>query len=94
MFFQYRYKELGPIRPALDGVQFSILSSEECVTLEEPFSIEELRSVIWGCNGRKVPRPGGFNLDFIKKSWVIINYDLLEFIQEFHGNAVLTKAIT
>ena len=45
-FFEHRYKEPDPNRLALDGVQFSSLSSEGCSILEEHFSIEQLRLII------------------------------------------------
>ncbi|GAU25113.1 hypothetical protein TSUD_274020 [Trifolium subterraneum] len=59
-----------------------------------PFSVDEVREVIWSCDGNKCPGPDGYNFNFLKSCWEIIKCDIMEFMAEFHKNAVLPKAIT
>lgn len=40
--------------------------------LEEPFSWEEIKDIVWDSEGDRSPGPKGFNIDFIKKCWEIV----------------------
>ncbi|MCI11439.1 LINE-1 reverse transcriptase like, partial [Trifolium medium] len=59
-----------------------------------PFSIDEVREVIWSCDGNKCPGPDGFNFNFLKACWDILKGDIMDFLHEFHSSAHLPKAIT
>ena len=50
----------------LGGIEFQTLGSEENSFLVAPFSEEEIKDVVWSCDGNKCPGPDGFNLRFIK----------------------------
>ncbi|PNY11621.1 cysteine-rich receptor-like protein kinase, partial [Trifolium pratense] len=81
-------------RPFVNGINFQKLSIEDNDLLLLPFSEEEVREVIWSCDGNKSPGPDGFNFNFLKACWSILKFDVMEFLNEFHQNAVLPKAIT
>lgn len=53
------------MRPRLKEATFKKLSFEESSNLETPFSLAEIKEVIYTtCD--KIPRPYGFNMDFYK----------------------------
>jgi len=58
-------KDLG-VR--LDVIEFKFISSEDKLSLIGIFSEKEIRDVVWQCEDSKIPRPDGFNFNFIKKS--------------------------
>lgn len=62
------------------------------VGLEEVFSKEEIREVIFSCEGDKSPGPDKFNLDFIKNCLDVVGEDIIGFIQAFHKSEKLPKA--
>eukprot|EP00256_Glycine_max_P032671 XP_006577560.1 uncharacterized protein LOC102665607 [Glycine max] len=93
-FFEEGFKEASFSRPVLGGIEFQTLGSEENSFLVAPFSEEEIKDVVWSCDGNKCPGPDGFNLRFIKKCWEFVKDDIVEFLQEFQITGVLPKAIT
>ncbi|GAU23824.1 hypothetical protein TSUD_27340 [Trifolium subterraneum] len=70
-----------------------MLSNDDNSFLLEPFAEEEVREIIWSCDGNKSPGPDGFNLNFLKSCWNIVKSDVLAFLAEFHAYAVLPKAM-
>lgn len=70
------------------------MSIEDNAELIAPFSIEEVKEAVWSCDGNKSPGPDGFNLNFIKNSWELLEADIIKFMNEFHSNAKLPKAIS
>jgi hypothetical protein len=55
---------------------------------------EEVRGVVDEANGKKSPEPDGFNFAFLKSLWGIIGNDIMAFLEEFHSNGKLSKALT
>ncbi|PNX81845.1 cysteine-rich receptor-like protein kinase [Trifolium pratense] len=93
-YFTRNFTEDWHNRPFVNGINFNELSTEDNVLLLQPFSEEEVREVIWSCDGNKSPGPDGFNFNFLKECWLTLKSDVMEFLNEFHQNAVLPKAIT
>lgn len=58
------------------------------------FSREEIREVIFGCEGDRSPGSGGLNMEFINRCYEVVGEDIIGFVQEFHRNAKLPKAMT
>lgn len=75
-------------------MKFNHLTVAEIGMLEEPFSIEEVKEVIWNSGSEKSPGPDDFNMGFFKKRREIVKADLISCILEFHLNATLPKVIT
>ncbi|MCI23303.1 transposon TX1 putative protein, partial [Trifolium medium] len=85
---------VGWERPRLDGIEFPTLSCNQIDSLVKRFSEEEVRGVVEEADGNKSPGPDGFNFAFLKSSWEIIGNDIMAFLEEFHSNAKLPKALT
>jgi len=81
-------------RPVRDGVQFRQLGEEDNVHLVSPFTAEEIKAAVWSCEGNKSPGPDGFNFNFIRTYWKFLEKDVVEFMNEFHTNSKLPKAIS
>nr|XP_043616269.1 uncharacterized protein LOC122588209 [Erigeron canadensis] len=47
-------------RFSLDKTNVKTLASTEAVSLETPFSVDEIKNAIWSCGGNKAPGPDGF----------------------------------
>jgi len=45
--------------------------------LEIPFSVDEIRTAVWDCEGNKALGPDGINFFFIEKAWNIIDKDIV-----------------
>ena len=63
-FYHNLFKEEDCRRPLLDGLDFSILSSEVALGLEKPFEEEEVSGVVHGFVGDKAPGLDGFPMAF------------------------------
>ncbi|KAE8675548.1 RecQ-mediated genome instability protein 1 [Hibiscus syriacus] len=59
-------------------LEFLQLSNQQSMTLEKPFSEEEIS------DGNKAPGPDGLNLGFFKKFWSSLKEVLLLFFKEFY----------
>ncbi|MCH97870.1 endonuclease/exonuclease/phosphatase family protein, partial [Trifolium medium] len=92
-FAQSFSEDIGS-RPVLVGVSFKQLSSEDNLALTSPFTLEETKAAVWCCDGNKSPGPDGFNINFFKSFWHLLEADIVDFMQEFCVNARLPKAIT
>lgn len=54
-------------------------------TLDQAFSLEEIKAAMDDLPMEKAPGPDGFTGGFYKKCWEIIKYDLLAAMASFHG---------
>lgn len=52
-------------------------------SLEVPFSVEEIKSVAWACEGEKDPGPNGFCFSFIKRYWDTVKSDIVSYEKYF-----------
>ncbi|XP_045797434.1 uncharacterized protein LOC123891587 [Trifolium pratense] len=93
-FFETNFDEYWVDRPSLDGLDFDTISDVDNLVLLEPFILEEVREVIWSCDGNKCPSPDGYNFNILKICWEIIKGDIMECLHEFHHTAFLPKAVT
>ncbi|PNX99941.1 cysteine-rich receptor-like protein kinase, partial [Trifolium pratense] len=92
--FSKHLSEEWSSRPFLQGINFKSLSNEDNDLLLAPFDESEVKDTIWSCDGNKSPGPDGFNLNFFKACWVIVKFDVMNFLEEFHAKARLPKAVT
>ncbi|CAK8533028.1 unnamed protein product [Lathyrus sativus] len=92
--FKHRFTNLGGYRPILEGIHFSSLTEADSLDLEKDFSKEEIKGVIWDCDGDKNPSLDGFNLTFIKNYWDILGEEIIDVIQEFYNTTTLPKTFT
>ncbi|CAJ2644149.1 unnamed protein product [Trifolium pratense] len=94
LHFEKNFVEECVDRPFLSGIGFNSLNDDDNLTLMEPFGEEEVREVIWNCDGNKSPGPDGFNFNFFKACWSTVKHDVMAYLNEFHHSAILPKAIT
>jgi hypothetical protein len=65
-----------------------IQQSDALGTLTEPFTHEEIDSVVASLPSDKSLGPDGFNTDFVKKCWPIIKQDFYKLCADFHAGQV------
>lgn len=82
------------LRLVLNGVPFASLSCSDNELLIAPFSTEEIKEVVWSCDGNKSLGPDGFSFSFFKSCWEVVEGDVVRYLNEFHANVVLPGAIT
>lgn len=92
--FELGFREEVFKRPTLEGVCFKQVSLEENKMLVAPFTVDEIKEVVWECDGNKSLGPDGFNFNFIKNCWNIISQEILNFFKEFHSLARLPKLLS
>ena len=78
-------------RPALLGIAFNEIGSEEATKLEEAFTEEEIWTSISGLNGDKALGPNGFPLAFWSFSWDFVKNGVLDFFKDFHKHSRFVK---
>jgi len=74
-------------------LQSLLLPSAQLGCLDEPFSTEEIDSVIRHLPADKSPGPDGFNTDFVKKCWPIIKQDFYNLCQAFYDGDLCLQSI-
>jgi hypothetical protein len=69
------------------------LPPENLFSLEEPFTKEEIVSIIQELSADKSLGPDGFNGDFLKKCWPTVQHDFIELCQCFYEGRVCMQSI-
>lgn len=54
-------------------------------TIESPFSMEEIKNVVWDCGGDRSLGPDGFSFRFIRHFRDIFTSDYIDFVEEFYA---------
>ena len=89
--FEARFKATKDFGVRLDGVEFKSPSSVQSLRLIEVFSKEEVKDVVWHCEGSKSPGPNGYNFNFIKKSWNYLQADFVAALEILHKTGYIPK---
>lgn len=93
-FFEFNFLEENRSRPKLNGVDLLKFSFKDRMSLEAVFMEEEIKAVVWSCNGNKSPGPDDFSLSFLHSYWETVKKNVFRFVQDFYSNSTLTKATT
>lgn len=72
---------------------FKRLRDIDVASLEKPFSMEEIKEVVWSYDENKAPGPDGFNLCYFRKCWEVVKEDLFEMMVKFFNSGKLEKSI-
>ncbi|KAK2665497.1 hypothetical protein Ddye_004071 [Dipteronia dyeriana] len=72
-------------------MNFKRVSDRENALLEADFSLDEVTYAVSNYDGNKAPGPDGFNLNFIKAHWAVIQDDFMCCINEFHRDGSIVK---
>lgn len=78
-------------RPHIDSLPVGQISEFDGDGLAAVFSEDEIRAVVWDCEGQKSPSPNSINFSFIKDFWDILKSDFIAFLEEFHVNGKLVR---
>jgi len=65
--FASHFKSLNVERSNVDNLPFKSLSFSKGGILIKPFSLEEVKMVVWDCDSYKSSGPNGVNFGFIKE---------------------------
>lgn len=65
--FKDQFSEPSVVRQRFASDKFKSISAEQVLALEIAFSEEEIKHVVWCCEGFKAPGPDGFSLNFVTK---------------------------
>lgn len=82
-YFARKFRTVEWMRLNLDGISFMSFSETSARSLEENFSIEELKEAVWSCAGDKSPGSDGINFRFIKSFWETLKGDFFDMAVEF-----------
>ncbi|GAU15917.1 hypothetical protein TSUD_41400 [Trifolium subterraneum] len=91
--FTSHFKVVSLEMHGVDNLIFKQLTPAEDSSLIKPFSLEEVKAVVWDCDNFKSPGLDGLNFGFNKDFWKEMQGDIMRFIVEFHRNGRLTKGI-
>ncbi|GKB76826.1 RNA-directed DNA polymerase, eukaryota, reverse transcriptase zinc-binding domain protein [Tanacetum coccineum] len=64
--------------PKFRSARFLKLSPSDTSFLESNFTISDIKSDVWECDGSKAPGPNGFNLKFIRHYWDVLKDDVVK----------------
>ena len=78
----------------MGGSGFSKISEAKSIWPERPPSMEEVKQVVWDCDGSKAPGPDGFTFSFYKKVWNIISSEVFMLVKSFFRTSKLPKGIS
>ncbi|KAL4351250.1 hypothetical protein GQ457_06G036320 [Hibiscus cannabinus] len=84
--FQKIYNNVNTIKAEHLNCNLKVLSVEDANKIEEPFSIDEIWSVLLATDGSRAPGPDGFNMNFLKRFWLDLKEEICQFFSDFyHG---------
>ncbi|GKE05238.1 RNA-directed DNA polymerase, eukaryota, partial [Tanacetum coccineum] len=69
----------------------NMLSSDQILDLEKPFSKEEIKGAVWDCGLNKSPGPDGFIFEFYQKFWPILEEDIKVVVDHFFHHGYVQK---
>ncbi|XP_038704713.1 uncharacterized protein LOC120000656 [Tripterygium wilfordii] len=76
-----------------EGLRFKLVPDNVAASMELPFSNDEIRKAVWSCEGNKAPGPDGFNFNFIKRAWDIIEDDVYGLVHKFYASGKLPQGV-
>ncbi|KAI3497002.1 hypothetical protein L1887_39382 [Cichorium endivia] len=90
-FFSNKFRDPWPSRPQLLCSNLSMLSLEDGLLLEAPFSLDEIKGAVWDCGNEKAPGPDGFTFKFLKNYWDLICPDVLDMVKYFEKTSSIAR---
>lgn len=88
-FFFWLYTPHVHSRPFVQVIEWNSISKLEMERLTDPFSLEEIKTSMFGCDKSKSLGPDGFSIAFYQENWYRIKDDLLKVFREFHERDIL-----
>ncbi|KAK2651463.1 hypothetical protein Ddye_011319 [Dipteronia dyeriana] len=87
------FQNVGWRRPTITGLPLKKLSCLENAFLEDKFSKGEVLEALRSCDGNKSPGSDGFNINFIKDNWEVIEGDFMKFMDEFYRDGSIVNEL-
>ena len=87
------FEDHGGWRASPEGLNFSRLNAMEAVSLEVPFTEEEVHGALVELNGDKVPGPNGFTVAFWQFGWDVVKADILGLFRDFHDHGSFVRSL-
>lgn len=76
---------------SLGSVEFKSLPVEVRLRMVSNFKEEEVKEVVWQCEGSKSPSSDEFNFNFIRNCWNYLKTDIMEVVHLFQETGSLSK---
>ena len=92
-YFQNIYSNNRRVKPSVDNLQFSTISREAAIWLEEEFQEEEVRTAVFNLASDKALGPDGFPISFFQKHWDLLKAEIMAFMIEFYMRGRLSRSI-
>ncbi|KAJ0899055.1 putative RNA-directed DNA polymerase [Helianthus annuus] len=93
-FFRQQFSEPMDARPELVCPNLATISDSDAMMLESPFTVDEIKTAVWDCDGDRAPGPDGFNFKFIKRCWDVFRDDLVKLFGKFYEEGSLNSCCT
>lgn len=90
-YFKDRFCKQRSFSDILPNMPLQSLPSKFAESLELPFSLEEIKSVVWQYDSSKAPGPDSANFYFYKWAQPLIKEDLSRLFYEFFTSASLSS---
>uniref|UniRef100_A0A803QQM3 Reverse transcriptase domain-containing protein n=1 Tax=Cannabis sativa TaxID=3483 RepID=A0A803QQM3_CANSA len=92
-FFSKLYTSEARSGTGIEGIEWHKIEESSARQLECPFEEEEVRNIVFSCEGNKAPGPDGFSLAALQNNWETIKYDLMEVFRAFHREGRIEGSI-
>ena len=83
----------GGWRASPEGLNFSRLNDMEALSLEVPFTEDEVHGALTDLNGDKAPGPDGFTMAFWQFGWDVVKLDILGLFRDFHEHGRFVRSL-
>jgi len=64
-------------------MDFQQITKDDNNMLIHGFDENEIKKAVWECGNNKIPSPNGFNFNFIKKYWNVIDKEIIKVVHNF-----------
>ena len=72
-----------------DRVEWDRISNFLSSWLERPFTEDEVKLVVFECDGSKAPGPDGYSMTVFQSQWDIVKNDIMKVLEEFYRSGVI-----
>ena len=91
--FKELFGDLGGWRSSPEGLNFSRLNDMEVLSLEVPFTEDEVHVALVDLNGDKAPRLDGFTTAFWQFGWDVVKSNIMGMFRDFHEHGSFVRSL-
>lgn len=92
-FFSKLYAPMVSPRPVLEGLDWNAISRSEREGLEAPFTLKEVKKMVFGFDRNKSPRPNDFSLAFYQDNWEQVKEDLMKVFRVIYEMGIIDSSM-